>query len=53
MSRNPFVGDIMWIIEVNVAGHRYTREIPNLRRRSFRFNPRTLHWPVTRHSPAA
>jgi hypothetical protein len=43
----------MWILELNVAGYHFTREIPNLRRRSFRPNPRNLHWPVARHSHAA
>jgi hypothetical protein len=43
----------MWIIELNVAGYHFTRELPDLRRRSFRFSPRTKHWPMTRHSQAA
>jgi len=46
-------GKIMWIIELNVAGYHFSREIPNLRRRSFRFNPRNAHWPALRHSSAA
>ncbi|GBG38037.1 hypothetical protein NJB14197_02300 [Mycobacterium montefiorense] len=44
---------IMWIIELNVAGYRFTREVPDLKRRSFRFSPRNMHWPVSRHSHAA
>jgi hypothetical protein len=43
----------MWIIELNVAGYHYTREMPDLRRRSFRFNPRNIHWPAQRQSHAA
>jgi hypothetical protein len=45
--------NIMWIIELNVAGYQYTREMPDLRRRPFRFNPRNMHWPALRHSHAA
>jgi hypothetical protein len=43
----------MWIIELNVAGYHFTHEMPDLKRRSFRFRPRHLHWPVTRHSQVA
>lgn len=43
----------MWIIEVNVAGYQFTREVPDIGRRTFRFHPRNLHWPVLRHSHAA
>lgn len=43
----------MWIIELNVAGYQFTREVPDIARRSFRFKPRHLHWPVLRHSQAA
>ncbi|HYB35336.1 MAG TPA: hypothetical protein VEF72_05860 [Mycobacterium sp.] len=45
----------MWIIELNIAGHRFTREVPDLHRRSFRFSPRNVHWhvPQLRHSHAA
>jgi hypothetical protein len=43
----------MWIIELNVAGYRYTREVPDLKRPAFRFSPRSMHWPVSRHSHAA
>ncbi|GAB4901257.1 hypothetical protein JHV666_49190 [Mycobacterium avium subsp. hominissuis] len=44
---------IMWIIELNVAGYQFTREMPDLRRRTFRFSPRHMHWPALRHSHAA
>ncbi|MEB4209013.1 hypothetical protein [Mycobacterium sp. 94-17] len=43
----------MWIIELNVAGYQFTREMPDLRRRPFRFNRRHVHWPALRHSHAA
>ncbi|MGO8768046.1 hypothetical protein [Mycobacterium sp.] len=43
----------MWIIELNVAGYRFTREMPDLKRDNFRFSPRNMHWPVLRHSNAA
>jgi hypothetical protein len=43
----------MWIIELNVAGYQYTREMPDFNRRRFRFSPRNMHWPVPRHSQAA
>ncbi|ETW21581.1 hypothetical protein [Mycobacterium gastri] len=43
-------GVIMWIIELNIAGFRYTRELPERRRRPLRFSPRHLHWPVHRHA---
>lgn len=43
----------MWIIELNVAGYRFTREVPDVRRRQFRVGPRMLHWPTVRHSRAA
>lgn len=43
----------MWIIELNLAGYQYTREVPDLKRPSFRFSPRNMHWPVSRHSHAA
>jgi hypothetical protein len=46
-------GEKMWIIELNVAGYQFTREMPDLKRRHFRFNPRNVHWPVPRHSHAA
>ena len=45
--------ETMWIIELNVAGYHFTREMPDLKRRPFRFSPRNVHWPVLRHSNAA
>ena len=42
----------MWIIELNIAGYHFTREIPDLRR-PFRLSARNMHWPVLRNSPAA
>jgi hypothetical protein len=42
----------MWIIEFNVAGYRFTREMPDLRK-TFRFSPRNMHWPTLRHTHAA
>ena len=53
MGRHRLGEKIMWIIELNVAGYHFTREMPDLRRRPFRFNPRNVHWPVLRHSHAA
>jgi hypothetical protein len=47
------LGEAMWIIELNVAGYHYSREIPDLRRRPFRFNPRNVNWQTLRHSSAA
>ena len=44
---------IMWIIELNVGGYQFTREIPDFRRPAFRFHPLRVHWPVLRHSHAA
>jgi hypothetical protein len=41
------------IVELNIAGLRFSREIPDLRRKSsryVRFGPRAIHW---RHSHAA
>jgi hypothetical protein len=43
----------MWIIEFNVAGYRFTREVPDLRHRAFRFSPRNMHWRTLRHSHVA
>lgn len=43
----------MWIIELNVAGYQFTREMPDSRRRRFRLTPRNRHWPAPRHSHAA
>jgi len=45
--------NIMWIIELNVAGYHYTRQMPDFKRRPFRFSPRNLHWPAPRPSQAA
>ncbi len=39
----------MWIIELNILGHTFTREMPDLRRRQIRFSPRHLHRPAIRH----
>ena len=43
----------MWIIELNIAGYQFTREMPDLRDRPFRLRPRRMHWTVPRHSHAA
>jgi hypothetical protein len=43
----------MWIIELNVAGYRFTREMPDLKYPPFRFSPRKVLWPLPRHSHAA
>jgi hypothetical protein len=43
----------MMIVELNIAGLRFSREIPDLRPkplRSVRFSPRAIQW---RHSHAA
>lgn len=53
MSAAPGREKIMWIIELNVAGYHFTREMPDLKRRPFRFSPRNMHWPILRHSQAA
>ncbi|CAM4440115.1 hypothetical protein MB901379_00377 [Mycobacterium basiliense] len=37
----------MWIVELNIAGYRFTRE---LRFRPARLRPRNLHLPVARHA---
>ncbi|ORW83673.1 hypothetical protein AWC26_01400 [Mycobacterium shimoidei] len=49
--------NIMWVLELNFAGHRFTRELPNLPHpplRSVRFRPRGMHWriPQWRHDAA-
>ena len=39
----------MWIIELNIAGQKFTREIADLPRpafRSIRLSPRRVHWRV-------
>jgi hypothetical protein len=33
----------MWIVEVNIAGHRFVHEVP-IRWPSFRFSPRSFGW---------
>ncbi|MBV8863180.1 MAG: hypothetical protein JO259_15180 [Mycobacterium sp.] len=48
----------MLIVELNFAGYRFIREIPDLRRTSFRsvrLNRRAAHWriPQLRHIRAA
>lgn len=48
----------MWIVELNIAGYRITRQLPELSRSSLgsvRFRPRNLHWrvPQPHHSHAA
>ena len=45
----------MLIVELNLAGYRFSREIPELRHkplRSVRFSPRTIQWrmPQLRHT---
>lgn len=45
----PLPGEIMWILDLNVAGYHVTRELPDLRRRPFRFSPRNMHWPLSQH----
>lgn len=49
---------IMWVVELNIAGYRFTREIADLSRtslKSVRFHPRSMHWrlPQSRHERAA
>lgn len=43
----------MWVIEVNVAGYRFTHRVHD--RRIFRLSPRTLGWRPAqlRRTPAA
>lgn len=48
----------MWVVELNIAGYRFTREVPDLPQTSFksgRLHPRSVHWrvPHLRHSHAA
>lgn len=43
----------MWILELNVAGYQFTREMPDLRRRPTWFHPRNMHWPALRQNHAA
>jgi hypothetical protein len=47
---------IMMNVELNIAGFRFTREIPDLRRKSFqsrKFDPRHIQWRPARQSHAA
>ena len=47
--RAPAQEKIMLIVELNVAGYRFSGEIHDLRRkprRSARFNPRTIQWRI-------
>ena len=40
----------MLIVELNIAGHRFSGEMFDLRRkplRSMRFNPRAIQWRIT------
>jgi len=40
---------IMLIVELNLAGYQFTREIPDLRRKSLpsvRFDRRAMHWRI-------
>lgn len=34
----------MWIVEVNVAGYRFTRRVYGRRWPAFRFSPRAVGW---------
>jgi hypothetical protein len=43
----------MWILELNIAGHQFTREMSDLRRRPAWFIRRNTHSPVLRQSHAA
>ncbi|CPR00694.1 hypothetical protein BN971_00011 [Mycobacterium bohemicum DSM 44277] len=43
----------MWIIELNIGSYQFTREVPALKDRKFRFSPRHMHWPASRSSQAA
>ena len=50
--------NIMLIVELNLAGYRFSRKIPDLRHkplRSVRFGQRTIQWriPQLRHTHAA
>lgn len=40
-------GEDMWIVELNIAGYRVAREVPELTaasRRALRFRPRDIRW---------
>jgi hypothetical protein len=46
----------MLIVELNLAGYQFTREIPDLRRkslRSVRFDRRAMHWRMHLRNPHA
>ena len=45
----------MWLIELNIAGRRFTRHVPDKRRQLFGRGARvlTLRGPHVPHSPAA
>lgn len=45
----------MWLIELNIAGRRFTREVPDKRRHLFGRGARVLAWrgSQVRQSPAA
>lgn len=45
----------MWLIELNIAGRRFTRHLPDTRRQLFGRGARVLSWRGTHvpHSPAA
>ncbi len=53
MGRTKAGRKFMWILELNIAGYQFTREMRDFKRRPFRFSPRNMHWPVPRHSQAA
>jgi hypothetical protein len=45
----------MWLIELNIAGHRFTRQVPDKRRQLFGRGARALTWRGSqiRQTPAA
>jgi hypothetical protein len=45
----------MWLIELNIAGHRFTRHVPDKRRQLFGRGARALAWRGSnaRQTPAA
>jgi hypothetical protein len=45
----------MWLIELNIAGRRFTSQVPDKRRQLFGRGTRALTWrgPHIRQSPAA
>jgi hypothetical protein len=46
-------GEAMWIVELNIAGYQFAREMPDLRRRPSWLGKRNVHWPALRQSHAA